>query len=182
MLLKMPNLKRKRIQFVDQDWTTESHRNSVVPGEEDSIVAFWGSHEVGQNIGTQWIPESESEAQVPSTITLYTGPMYNRTVHWPFVRWRNGQRFARKNLALKLQRFFRRNFEYTRASMGVYDVHSDRTWFPVVFSNFRHNRFLAAIQQYVKSLRKRLQYIQGSHRRPSARREAWTWGRRYYPL
>ena len=99
------------------------------------------------------------------------------------MHWRQMQRWARTNLALKLQRFFRRNFEYSQASLGVYDVHEGREWFPVIFSKFRFNRFLAAIQKYVKRFRElRLEFprenkqilhnfiVDPVYRRPSRRR------------
>ena len=78
-----------------------------------------------------------------------------------FIMYYNLHRTRRLNLARFLQRFFRRNWK-----------------------NLRLNRHLAAMQSYVKSLQRRIEYIPytGPHRRPSARREAWTWGRNYFPL
>ena len=105
------------------------------------------------------------------------------------MQWRQMRRWARTDLALKLQRFFRRNFEYSLASMGVYDVHEGREWFPVIFSKFRFNRFLAAIQKYVKRFRElRLEFptettqnlhnfiVDPVYRRPS-RQQILRWAR-----
>ena len=190
----MANLKRRRIQFGDQDWASAAVRNNIPPGEEDSLATFYGSMAVSQSTGMEIPPNANIFQMYGGNYTLYgaqaevPGEVLGDQV---FERWRTENRLARKSLALKLQRFFRNNFEYSSASFGVYDdVHKDGKWFPVVFSKFRHNRFLAAIQNFVKSFRRKIQYelllsassSQGPHRRPSARREAYTWGRNHYPL
>ena len=183
----MANLKRRRIQFGDQDWASAAVRNNIPPGEEDSLATFYGSMAVSQSLGME-IPRNANNYTLYGAQAEVRGEVLGDQV---FERWRVEQRQARKSLALKLQRFFRNNFEYSSASFGVYDdVHKDGKWFPVVFSKFRHNRFLAAIQNFVKSFRRKIQYqlllaassSQGPHRRPSARREAYTWGRNYYAL
>ena len=56
----MANLKRRRIQFGDQDWASAAVRNNIPPGEEDSLVTYYGSMAVSQSMGMEIPPNANA--------------------------------------------------------------------------------------------------------------------------
>ena len=97
----------------------------IVPGSYDVDVAHW--------LGTVWSTVITEEPQRPIQIRRF-----RNTAHtdFPFVQFQRELGQLQRNLAAVLQAFFRNNFR--------------RTQFGIV-SNYRRNRHLRAVQEYVKT-------------------------------